>query len=418
MNKTEAAAIDGEIVNDNAPSAESREVAAPRARGRAVAAGGAGGGSPPDPMELYKIALQKGASVEVMNQLLQLQERVEAMSARKAFNAAISAARAELPVIVKNARVNYDAKQSNGKVDYVHETLAQIAAQIDPILARHGLSYRFRPGQPAPGQLSVTCVISHELGHSEENTLAAGVDVGAGKNHLQAIGSATTYLSRYTLKAALGLSAAEHDDDASSVQDAPRPRPSVPRASQSGGGGNGAATQQTAASGKPRPHKIEPKGAPPSEWALVYIKAIKTADTIAELEAWDKANDGLLEEVFKRAEPVYREINAAYRAHRTTLEQKADPGPQRSRHDDPISSGPIDPPAEKPAPKWVHPDPKTDYESFLSWATDKLRSWVAEFGDIEEFWNEVIEPGMQGAFPTDKDDLMSEYRRAEHRLGG
>jgi hypothetical protein len=35
---------------------------------------------------------------------------------------------------------------------------------------------------------------------------------GAGKNSLQAIASTTTYLQRYTLKLALGLSVS-HDDD-------------------------------------------------------------------------------------------------------------------------------------------------------------------------------------------------------------
>lgn len=413
MTKTEAAPIDGEVVNDSEQPAEtSRAVAAPRQRSRAVAAGG---NTPPDPMELYKIALQKGASVEVMSQLLQLQEKVEANTARKAFNAAISAARAEMPVIVKNARVQYEGKQSNGKVDYAHETLAQIAEQIDPILARHGLSYRFRPSQPAAGQLSVTCVISHELGHSEENTMTAGVDGGAGKNHLQAIGSATTYLSRYTLKAGLGLSAAEVDDDGNS---SPSPKPSVPRASQqaSNGGGDGTATQQQAdPGGKTKPHTLTPLANEKfSQWSLRYIAAFKTADNPAELSQWDKANDALLDMIYNKERSIYDEINRAYKHHLAAVT------PQQSRpNPDNITSGPQtqtdQQQAEKPAAtRWTSPDPIKEYESFLDWAADKLRSWSEDVDSLEWFWNTMIEPAK--LMPPDHEELMGEYRRAEAKL--
>ena len=49
----------------------------------------------------------------------------------------------------------------------------------------------------------MTCVVSHRLGHSEENTLTAGRDESGNKNNIQAVGSTITYLQRYTLKAAL-----------------------------------------------------------------------------------------------------------------------------------------------------------------------------------------------------------------------
>lgn len=55
-------------------------------------------------------------------------------------------------------------------------------------------------------------MISHRDGHSAENSLSAGADHGGEKNAIQAIGSTLTYLQRMTLKAALGLAAAEDDD--------------------------------------------------------------------------------------------------------------------------------------------------------------------------------------------------------------
>jgi hypothetical protein len=99
----------------------------------------------------------------------------------------------------------------NGKTAYRHEDLAEIARTVDPILTKHGLSYRFRTQSDA-GSVAVTCILSHRDGHSEETTLSASHDGSGSKNSIQAIGSTITYLQRYTLKAALGLAASNDDD--------------------------------------------------------------------------------------------------------------------------------------------------------------------------------------------------------------
>jgi hypothetical protein len=89
--------------------------------------------------------------------------------------------------------------------------MAEIARTVDPLLTDQGLSYRYRTSIDGP-TVTVTCIISHRLGHSEETTLSAGRDESGNKNSIQAVGSTVTYLQRYTLKAALGLAAAADDD--------------------------------------------------------------------------------------------------------------------------------------------------------------------------------------------------------------
>ena len=64
-----------------------------------------------------------------------------------------------------------------------------------------GRTARFRTAQQ-DGLVRVTCVMSHRDGYSEETSLQSGVDASGNKNSIQAIGSAITYLQRYTLKAA------------------------------------------------------------------------------------------------------------------------------------------------------------------------------------------------------------------------
>ncbi len=169
------------------------------------------------PMDMLNRAVAQGANIEVLEKLMGLQERWEAGQARKAFDEAMAAAKAEIPTIAKNREVDFTS--SKGRTNYRHEDLAEIARTVDPILSRHGLSYRFRVTSNVSEPVTVTCILSHRAGHSEETTLSAGRDDSGNKNSIQAVGSAITYLQRYTLKAALGL-AASSDDDGNSI-DAP-----------------------------------------------------------------------------------------------------------------------------------------------------------------------------------------------------
>lgn len=162
-----------------------------------------------NPMQLLQTALDKGASIEQMQQLMDLQERWEANNARKAFAQAISAAKSEIKPIAKKRAVDFTS--SKGRTNYQYEDLALVAEEVDPILSKYGLSYRYRSKQEA-NRLEITCILAHCDGHFEETMLAAANDDTGNKNSIQAIGSTATYLQRYTLKLALGLSAGRDDD--------------------------------------------------------------------------------------------------------------------------------------------------------------------------------------------------------------
>lgn len=167
---------------------------------------------PVTPMDMLNRAVQSGASMDMVEKLMTLQERWEANNARKAFDNAIAAAKAEIPNITKNRQVDFTS--SKGRTNYRYEDLGEIARVVSPILAKHGLSYRYRTASPINEPVTVTCIVSHRDGHFEENTLCAGRDDSGNKNSIQAIGSTLTYLQRMTLKGALGL-AVSNDDDGS-----------------------------------------------------------------------------------------------------------------------------------------------------------------------------------------------------------
>lgn len=169
-------------------------------------------------MDVVRQAIQSGQSIEVIREAIALTKELKQEQAREAFDQALSEAKSEIPVINKNRTVGFESKRGGANTSYRHEDLGEIARTVDPILARHGLSYRFRPQQDG-NTVKVTCILSHHAGHSEESTLSAGNDTSGNKNSIQAVGSTLTYLQRYTLKMALGLAASADDDGKTS--DAP-----------------------------------------------------------------------------------------------------------------------------------------------------------------------------------------------------
>lgn len=145
--------------------------------------------------------------VAKMEHLLAVKERWEANEARKAYVQALTAFKADPPRIVKNRHVRF------GQTEYDHATLDQVCDVIGAALAEHGLSHTWQVEQGDNAAVSVTCVLTHALGHSERVTMRGMPDDSGSKNLIQQIGSTTTYLQRYTLLAATGLAAADMDND-------------------------------------------------------------------------------------------------------------------------------------------------------------------------------------------------------------
>jgi hypothetical protein len=165
---------------------------------------------PVTPMDMLNRAVQSGASMEMVAKLMDLQDRWKASQSLESFNEAMAAAKAEIPTISKNREVDFTS--AKGRTHYRYEDLGNIANTVQPILAKHGLSYRYRATSNVNEPVTVTCIVSHRAGHYEEITLTAGRDESGNKNSIQAVGSTITYLQRMTLKAALGLAVSNDDD--------------------------------------------------------------------------------------------------------------------------------------------------------------------------------------------------------------
>src|SRR5262245_9884402 len=165
---------------------------------------------PTTPLEMIARAVQMNADPATVERLMAAKERWEATEARKAFDQAISKARAEIGPIYKAGEV----KMGQGRPAYRHAKLDDIEREVVPALSKYGLSYRWntKVADNRPDWIIVTCKVAHKDGHAEENSLAGPSDASGAKNPIQAVGSALTYLCRYTVMAALGLSATDDDD--------------------------------------------------------------------------------------------------------------------------------------------------------------------------------------------------------------
>jgi hypothetical protein len=154
--------------------------------------------------DLIEKAIAANASAEVIAALIAADAEAKALDRRKAFEAAVWEARRELGPVIK-ARVN-TLNQSK------YADFYDVARHVDPVLERHGLSYRFEGAPSEPGTVCVVCVLSHKDGHHAEARLTLPADVMKGRTPAQTVGSSSTYGQRYTLLMALGLATARDDD--------------------------------------------------------------------------------------------------------------------------------------------------------------------------------------------------------------
>lgn len=163
------------------------------------------------PATLIQIAVEKNVDIDKLEKLMQLQERWEANKARKEFFEALADFQYKCPVIKKTKMADFPSSKG-GRVKYAFAPLDQIISQIREALKDSGLSYRWEFAE-LNKEIQVTCLITHKSGHTEKTTFSGVSDNSGSKNEIQSDGSSLTYMRRYTLCGALGITSAEEDVD-------------------------------------------------------------------------------------------------------------------------------------------------------------------------------------------------------------
>jgi hypothetical protein len=163
-------------------------------------------------MRMIEVAMSRpDFDIDKLQRLLDVKEQWEKNEARKAYVEAMAEFKKDPPEIFKDKTVSF--RTDKGQTTYDHATIGNVVEKIVGALAKYGFSHRWVPNRAEGGMISITCVITHKLGHSEETTLEAGLDQSGGKNNIQAMISTKTYLERHSLLAATGLATKDQEDD-------------------------------------------------------------------------------------------------------------------------------------------------------------------------------------------------------------
>ncbi len=162
--------------------------------------------------EILRLAVDKGASIEQMRGILDLQERIEKRAAEGDFRAAFAHFQGECPPIKHDQVVDFVTKAGR-RTSYSHASLGQIARTINPILGRYGLSYSWESAI-VDGMMVVTCLVSHVSGHNVSAKFGLPAKGGTDMmSEAQQYASTLTYAKRQSLVQALGLTTADSDVD-------------------------------------------------------------------------------------------------------------------------------------------------------------------------------------------------------------
>jgi hypothetical protein len=157
------------------------------------------------PMQMLQVAVQQGQGLDTIRELMDLEREWKKDKAREAYYAALAEFKKE-PI-----KVTKDKK--NTQYESMYTTLGNLVNTVNAAMAPHGLNARWTFEQT--DRISVTCILSHTLGYSENVTLSGAPDTSGSKNPLQQIKSTVTYLEGATFQAVTGVVSqdATLDDD-------------------------------------------------------------------------------------------------------------------------------------------------------------------------------------------------------------
>ena len=160
---------------------------------------------------LERLALNPDVSPEKLERLLAIQERVMAKRAEDEFNAAMSAAQAEMGTVSTDA--------TNPQTHSRYATYGKLDKALRPIYTRHGFALSFSEGETEKAEhVRVICYVTHRGGytrmyHRDMPADGKGAKGGDVMTKTHASGAAQSYGMRYLLKGIFNVAVGEEDDD-------------------------------------------------------------------------------------------------------------------------------------------------------------------------------------------------------------
>lgn len=161
---------------------------------------------------LVEMLVKNNASVEIVERVVALKERMEDREAARQFNEALANFQADCPTILKDRTGKMVSGAGQG-YEYQYADLATLTKTIRPHLKRNGLSYSWNT-KAEGGNIEVVCTVRHIAGHKESSSCVLPTETRAGMSSQQKVGAARKYGERLSLIQALGITTADTDTDA------------------------------------------------------------------------------------------------------------------------------------------------------------------------------------------------------------
>ena len=163
------------------------------------------------PMQMLQLAVQEGHDLEKIEKLMELERQWKTDQAREAYLVALTK--------FKKKRITVTKDKRNDQYGSRYTSIGNLVDTVNSAMAPFGFSANWKVEQG--DFITVTCVLTHTLGHSESVSLSGPPDDSGKKNTLQQIKSTLTYLEAATFQAVTGVVSKEAnmDDDGNGAVD-------------------------------------------------------------------------------------------------------------------------------------------------------------------------------------------------------
>ena len=164
---------------------------------------------------LLKLAIDKDLDIQKLEKLIDLKNKEEQRKEKKEFNLNFAQMQKDFIPAQKSKAVMDHA----GNILYTYCSLEDILKVYQPIITRHGFSYRWNETSIKEGKgIEISCIVSG-YGHYEITKVEVPVMPGNKfTNIIQQRGSASTYGKRYSFMDAFGIIIEGEDNDANIPQ--------------------------------------------------------------------------------------------------------------------------------------------------------------------------------------------------------
>ena len=168
---------------------------------------------PTDFLSVLDRAIQTpGMTVDIIERMLAVQERVVGDQRKIAFMEAMARLQAQLPQITKDGRIVVKGVERSR-----YARLETIDEAIKPLLAEHGFSFCFDTEETSGG-LKLMATLTHREGHAITKSLPLPIDKNEYRNPVQNYGSTVSYGIRYLIKMMLNIVEKGEDMDAAELE--------------------------------------------------------------------------------------------------------------------------------------------------------------------------------------------------------